>query len=244
VKRGIWITLLAAAAFLAIFIARLPAAWVIPPGAARGACTSLEGSLWSGECAGLTIERRPAGDLSWELHPLQLLLGRLAGHVSLAGPAATLGADVEAGFGGRVTVRHLTGDLPLDPALMPGLPPELHGRAHLDLSLARIEHGAVTELAGRIEARDLEDRSVHATPLGSYVVTFPGGPGEPTGRLRDLEGPLAVEGTLRLKRAGGFELEGLIAARSNAPPELIDNIRFLGSPDASGRRPFSLAGNF
>ncbi len=243
-KRGVWIALLAAAAFLAISLARMPAAWVIPQSDARLSCTSVEGSLWSGECSGLSIQRRPAGDLIWELHPLELLLGRLAAHVSLGGGAATLRADVEARFGGRVTVRHLVADLPLDPAVMPGLPPELHGRAHLDLTLARIERGAVTELAGSLEAHDLEDRSGLVTPLGSYGVTFPGGPGEPTGKLRDLDGPLAVEGTLRLKREGGFELEGLVAARPGAPPELINNIRFLGSPDASGRRPFSLAGSF
>jgi len=50
------------------------------------------------------------------------------------------------------------------------------------------------------------------------VVTFPGGPGEPTGKLRDLNGPLAVEGTLRLTRQPGFELEGLVAARPAPRP--------------------------
>ncbi len=244
-KRGLWIALLAAAAFLAIFLARMPAEWVVPTGAGtRASCSSVAGSLWSGECAGLSVQRRPVGDLSWELHPLKLLLGKLAARVTLARGAATLSADVEAGLSGRITVRHLVADLPLDPALVPGLPPELHGRAHLDVALARIEHRAVTELAGTIEAHDLEDRSGQATRLGSYVVRFPGGAGEPTGKVRDLDGPLAVEGTLRLTPQGGFELEGLVAPRSNAAPELLNNIRYLGSPDASGRRPFSLAGSF
>ena len=75
-------------------------------------------------------------------------------------------------------------------------------------------------------------------------MTFPGGPGEPTGKLRDLDGPLAVEGTLRLTRQPGFELEGLVAPRAGAEPALINNIRYLGSPDATGRRPFSVAGTF
>ena len=62
--------------------------------------------------------------------------------------------------------------------------------------------------------------------------------------MRDLDGPLALEGTLRLTPQPGFELEGLIAPRNGAPPELVNNIRFLGAPDASGRRSFSLAGTF
>jgi len=75
-------------------------------------------------------------------------------------------------------------------------------------------------------------------------VTFPGGSAEPIGKLRDLDGPLAVEGSLRLTRQPGFDLEGLVAPRSGAAPELVNNIRYLGSPDATGRRPFSVAGTF
>jgi hypothetical protein len=120
----------------------------------------------------------------------------------------------------------------------------LSGRAHLDLALAQLEGGVLRELEGRIEVHDLMERSGRATPLGSYVVTFPGGPGEPTGKLRDLEGPLAVEGTVKLTREAGYEVEGLVATRAGAPPELVNNLMFLGSPDATGRRPFNLAGTF
>jgi len=176
-------------------------------------------------------------DVSWELRPWLLLLGKLAAHIAVTRGDGNLEAEVQLGFGQRVTVRHFLADLPLDPALLPGVPADLHGRAHLDLALAQFEHGIITELQGRIEARDLEDRSGGATPLGSYVVTFSGGPGEPTGKLRDLNGPLAVEGTLRLTRQPGFELEGLVAARAGAAPELLNNIRYLGSrmPPAGGR---------
>ena len=243
-KRPIWIALLAAAAFLGILVARMPASWVIPTHSAQGACSSVEGSLWSGTCSGLNIGRTAVGDVTWELHPLRLLLGKLAAHVSLAHGAADANADIEVGFGGRFTAHNLLADLPLDPKLIPSVPPQLSGRAHLDLALVQIQHEVITQLQGRIEAHDLEDRSGMATALGSYVVTFPGGSGEPLGKLRDLDGPIALEGTLRLTRQGGFELEGLIAPRPGAPPELVNNIRFFGSPDASGRRPFSISGTF
>ena len=242
-KRGIWIALLAAVAFAAILLVRMPAAWVVP-GGAPGPCASVEGSLWSGVCTGLAVQRTPVGDVSWQLHPSRLLFGKLAAHIAVTRGAGSLDAELEFGLGQRVTLRHLVADLPLDPALIPGLPADLHGRAHVDLALAQIEHGIITGLQGRIEAHDLEDRSGLATPLGSYVVTFPGGSGEPTGKLRDLDGPLAVEGSLRLTRQPGFDLEGLVAPRSGAAPELVNNIRYLGSPDATGRRPFSVAGTF
>jgi general secretion pathway protein N len=244
VRRSLWIALLAAVAFVVIVLARMPAAWVLPARAAQWTCASIDGSLWSGTCAGLTVSGTPLGDMSWQLHPLRLLTGRLAAHLTLSHGPADAAADVELTFGQRLTARNVVADLPLDPALLPSVPPNVHGRAHVELALAQVQHGVIRQLQGRIEARNLEERSGNNTALGSYSVSFPGGSGDPVGTLRDLEGPLALEGTLRLTPAPGFELEGVIAARRSAPPELVNSLRFLGSPDATGRRPFSLSGTF
>ena len=56
---------------------------------------------------------------------------------------------------------------------------------------------------------------------------------EPTGQIKDLDGPLSVQGTLRLTRQGGFEVQGTVAPKPGAPTKLTDNLRFLGSPDAA-----------
>ena len=243
-RRSLWIALLAAAAFVAIVLARMPAAWILPARGAQWACASIDGSLWGGICAGLTVSGTPLGDMSWELRPLRLLTGRLAAHLTLSHGPGDAAADVELTFGQRLTARNVLADLPLDPALLPSVPANLPGRAHLELALVEVQRGVIRQLQGRIDARNLEERSGNNTPLGSYSVSFPGGSGDPVGTLRDLEGPLALEGTLRLTPAPGFELEGVIAARHGAPPELVNSLRFLGSPDATGRRPFSLSGTF
>jgi len=242
VKRG-WVAVAAAAVFVVVLVARMPASWVIPTSGANALCASVEGSLWSGSCSAMSIAHNPLGDVSWELHPLRLFLGQLAVHATAVHGTAQASADVELSFGQRITARKLVGDLPLDPAIIPGLPASLRGQAHFDLPLARLEHGIVTQLQGRIEVHDLEDRTGEATALGSYVIEFPAAPGgEPVGKLHDLDGPLAVEGTLRLTRQPGFDLQGEVTARPGAPPALINNIRFLGSPDALGRRPFGISG--
>ncbi|MGH8286318.1 MAG: type II secretion system protein N, partial [Steroidobacteraceae bacterium] len=57
-------------------------------------------------------------------------------------------------------------------------------------------------------------------------------------------GPLNVTGSLRLTREPGFVLDGLVAARPDASPELARQLQYLGAPDAGGRRPFSIAGTF
>ncbi|HEY1874483.1 MAG TPA: type II secretion system protein N, partial [Steroidobacteraceae bacterium] len=188
-KRPLWIALLAAVAFVVIVLARMPAAWVVPARGPQWACTSIDGSLWSGACAGLTVSGTRLGDLTWELHPVRLMAGRLAAHLTVSHGPADAAADVELTLGQRLTARNVVADLPLDPALLPSVPANLHGRAHVELALAQVQRGIIRQLQGRIEARNLEERSGNNTPLGSYSVSFPGGSGDPIGTLRDLEGP-------------------------------------------------------
>ena len=82
--------------------------------------------------------------------------------------------------------------------------------------------------------------------IGSYVITFPAADPskEPVGQLRSVGGSLDVQGTLRLTRAPGVVVEGTVAARPDAPPELVKQLAYLGSPDAQGRRPFSFENTF
>src|SRR5487761_1182655 len=193
-KRTIGVIVFGVVAFAAIVLARLPASWLLPTGGARFSCASVDGSLWSGYCSGLTVRGAALGDLTWQLRPARLLLGKVAAHIDLEHPpSASAQGDVEIGLGGTVVARNLTATLPLDPTLLPGVPPTLTGSLHLDLALARISSkGVVRALEGRVEASDLVDHSGYVTPLGNFAVPFPGGPPQPTGDLQDLGGPLAV----------------------------------------------------
>jgi general secretion pathway protein N len=244
VRRGIWITLLAVVAFAAIVLARLPASWVIPAPPANVACATVDGSIWSGACTGLSVRGSPVGDVVWEVHALRLLAGKLSAHIVVTRANASARGDVEVGLDKIITARNVQADLPLDRALIPQLPPSLRGNAHADIALVRVDKGIVTQLQGRIEAHDLEERDRDTTRLGDYSLLFPGSTGEPTGQLKDLGGPLAVEGTLRLTREPGFDLQGLVTPRADASPDLKNNIQYLGSPDSQGRRPFALTGTF
>jgi hypothetical protein len=102
----------------------------------------------------------------------------------------------------------------------------------------------VSRLEGHIEASDLVDRSGYVTPLGNFSVTFPGGTPQPTGDLRDVGGPLAVQGKLVLTPQPGYDLSGYVTPRPSANQALVNAIAFLGSPDAQGRRQFALSGTY
>jgi len=245
VRRIILITVIAVAAFAVMLIARLPASWIIPAAPGAYSCPLPGGTLWNGACSGLVMQGRTVGDVTWKLHPLPLLTGTVAAHVTLTRPDASADADLAAGLSGNhIQLRNLKAHLPLDPALIPQLPPGLRGSAHMDLALVRINKGAITDLKGHIEAQDLHRIGSNPARFGSYSLDFPGGTPQPTGELRDLGGPLSVQGTLRITPEPGFDLKGTVAARSTAPADLAKEIEYLGSPDAQGRRPFALAATF
>src|ERR1700761_5409186 len=65
------------AGFVLVLIMMLPARWVsfLLPRATH--CQQLDGTVWRGSCSGLTTTNGALGDLTWDLHALQLLLGRL-----------------------------------------------------------------------------------------------------------------------------------------------------------------------
>lgn len=245
-KRTITVIVLVIIAFAAIVLARLPASWLLPTGGPTLSCASVEGSLWNGYCSGLKVRGVALGDLTWQLHPAQLFLGRLAAHVDVEHPPATSAqADVQLGLGGTLEAHDVTALLPLDPTLLPGVPSTLTGTLHLDLALVRItSKGVVSRLKGRIEANDLIDHSGYVTPLGSFAVTFPAGTAEPRGDVQDLGGPLSVQGQLHLTPQPGYDLSGYVTPRVSATPALLNAIQFLGSPDAQGRRPFALSGTY
>ncbi|MGA7541026.1 MAG: type II secretion system protein N [Steroidobacteraceae bacterium] len=245
-KRTLTIIVLGAVAFAAIVLARLPASWLLPTSGNTFRCASVEGSVWSGYCGGLKVQGASLGDLSWRLEPARLLFGRLAAHVDLERPPQTAArADIEMGLTGAVVARDITASLPLDPTLLPGVPSTLTGTLHLRLALLKVtKQGIVRSLEGRIEALNLIDSSGYVTALGSFAVTFPPGSPQPTGEVRDLGGPLAVQGTLVLTAQPGYDLTGYVTPRASASPPLLNAIAFLGSPDAQGRRQFALSGTY
>jgi hypothetical protein len=232
--------------FVGIVVSRLPVSWVLPGPKSGIACSEALGSVWSGTCTGLIFQQQPVGDLSWDIHPARLLAARLNADVVLTRPTGAAQGNLEVGLDKNITARDIKADIPLDQEMVANLPPNLstlRGKLHAELGQLRVEGRIIKSIHGVVEARDLTEG---AQRWGSYSLSFPPvASGDPVGQLRDLGGgPLAVEGTLRLTPEPGYDLEALVAVRPTASPELAQDIRYLGSPDAQGRRPFSLAGTF
>jgi general secretion pathway protein N len=239
--------ILAITGFVLVLVMLLPARWVaaLLPSALH--CQQLDGSAWRGSCAGLSTASGALGDLNWDVHALQLLRGRLELQLDLTNQGSYVRGVLGMGLGGAVHGRNVTLDLPLTSTLVSSLPAGAHARLSGKLSRFDWNGKFLEALEGEVDILDFVGSQGQS--FGSYQALFApdanaGSAPTPTGVVHDLGGPLALDATLQLTRDPGYLLQGQVAARPSAPAELVDQLRYLGSPDASGRRPFSLSGTF
>jgi Type II secretion system (T2SS), protein N len=237
--------LLAVIIFVVTVLTRLPASLLVTHLPPVVHCDEPSGTIWHGRCGTLRADGIAVPGLSWTLHPLPLL--RLA-----------IGADLsstDAGNGGNATVlAQRNGDvaasavnvvLPLAQGA-PMLPMGSTGTLVLALPSFVLHAGHPVSIVGSAELRNFQLANP-ALDLGSFQIQFAPDAGDATvsdGQLRDMEGPLAVNGLLRLQSSGSFDLNGTIASRATASEDLNRTLQMLlGPEDAQGHHPFSLTGS-
>lgn len=256
-RRTGWLIALGVLALLAFALATLPAG--VLAGTLRKAgldAGAFGGSLWTGRATGVAWRGQPVGDLEWQVAPLQLLRGRVAGHARLTRPDGSAETDFALGLAGRnLQLQATRFALPLTAiaGLPLGLPPGWQGHATGQFDAIEIAQGWPTQLSGTLELDGLVAPPPRNAPVGSFHVVFPAPQPQPslsvpmdpsnlTAQVRDKDGPFAVDGQLTLGRSRNFALEGTLAPRGPVPPAMERSLQLLGPPDATGRRPFSVGG--
>ena len=124
-------------------------------------------------------------------------------------------------------------------------PPKL--TVAVNLGSLEIVAGAPRAIEGTIELREFRQVGARPFDLGSYQAAFDGSssPGGPlVGKLRDLGGPFAVEGTITLAPPRNYVVEGLITGRTADAERLVREITLGATPDAAGRSAFSFEGSY
>ncbi|MEZ5499658.1 MAG: type II secretion system protein N [Steroidobacteraceae bacterium] len=239
----IWLIVLAVIVFATIVVARLPLRWLLPALPTGLACASAAGSLWHGACDGFSVDGQTLGDLRWQLRPASLLRARLDSDFQLVRERMRIMGRLQLSPGGALTLLDTQALLPLERAYLPALPADLGGQADVLLRELQWRDGKVLVLQGEADAHDLRQPQSGAA-LGNYHVDFPETRAEPRGTLRDDGGPLEVNGEIVLTGEPGFTVNALVRARADAAPQLQEQLRYLGLPDAAGRYSLSIAGTF
>lgn len=247
-KRGWLLALLGLLIFLILLVATLPAR-VLLGRIPLVRATGVGGSLWSGHAADLNIQGVSLGRAEWRLFALPLLRGQLEIEAKIAPPNGSGTAHCFVSFKQDVSCSRVQAALPLQDLRISSLPQGWTGSLHADLQRLELKRGWPVAVIGKLDVRDIARTTRDGdSPFGSYRVEFPAdavraADGAIVGALQDTGGPLNVLGTLRLSPDRTYLIEGRVASRAEASRDLARSLKFLGDPDAEGRREFSLSGS-
>ncbi|HKQ16655.1 MAG TPA: type II secretion system protein N [Steroidobacteraceae bacterium] len=232
-------------AFLILALVTLPASVVLSfVHPANVTLSGISGTIWNGRAQAVRSGTMHLGSVDWGLNVLSLFTGKLGADVKVARTDGFAQGSVAAGAGG-ITLRKFNASLPIG-----ALPPNIvrggwTGTLNLKLAELALDNAWPVTLSGTIEVADLVGPANRPAALGGYKVVFPEGAAKSdtlTGTLTDTGGPLAVNGTVQLKKDRSYLVSGLIATRPNAPSDMARTLEILGEPDAQGRRQFSIEG--
>lgn len=232
-------------AFLLFALVTLPASTVLSYFHPAGVTISgVSGTIWEGRAEAVRSGNTHVGSVEWDLNILPLFTGNLGADVKVTRSDGFAQASI-AVSGARITLHEFNASLPLS-----ALPPNVvrggwTGTARLKLAQLAIENSWPVAATGTIEVADLVGPANRPAPLGGYKVVFPEGAATAQGlkgALSDTGGPLAVNGSVDIKKDRSYLVTGLIATRPGAPGDMSRTLEILGEPDAQGRRQFSIEG--
>ena len=237
-------------AYVAFALVTLPAAIVTSPLTRFGIIAAgVSGTAWNGRAQIVQTAGANLGAVTWQLHPLALFTGRVSADIDLTRRDGFAKAALSVAFSGRTRFQDLNASLPLATLPRGIVPGGWTGTLNLRVADLTLEHGWPTNVAGTVEVVDLTRPARQPVNVGSYKILFPAPNVTPqqgllVGALTESGGPLQINGQVQLKSDRSYLIEGQIAARPGAPSEVVEGLKYLGTPDAQGRRPFSLSGTF
>ncbi len=252
-KRSKWL-IVGLVAYLLFLLANIPASTLAKQLATRGVQTSgSSGSIWHGQFTGLRAGVLNLGDIEWRWRFLPLLTGKLAADFDMKQSNGYAQGRAAMALSGKLQFTNLSASLPLQSLLgNGGLPGGWVGTAQIRFDELSLDNNWPVSAQGTLDVVDLTGPVSAPNNIGAYRLSFPAAGGAAntaantlTGDLKDLDGAaLSVVGQLTLNNDRNYLLETQVAARANAPAGLAQNMQILGTPDAQGRRPFSLSGSF
>lgn len=245
-KRALGYGLLGLAAFLLFLLLRVPANLVTDQVGARLSDfsvqgvegTATEGTMLGARWRGARIER-----LTWRWRPLALLRGRLEFDLSADDPEIKLTGNAAMGLGRQARFRDLAGRLPL--SRLGNLAGNLPLQGTVEFALPELDLGATGRplvARGTVRLLNLRTALNPPTSIGDFVIQLDSTSEDVRGKIKDNNGPLALDGTLSLLPDGRYRFDGQAAVRDAANQSLRQAMSLLGPPGGDGRWALNFSG--
>ncbi|HZD52325.1 MAG TPA: type II secretion system protein N [Woeseiaceae bacterium] len=227
------------AGLIVLFPARVAYHWIAPDTVRLSGIT---GTVWSGTAAEGSFGGVYVSNLTWRFRPLALLTGK-AGY-SIAGDpvSGSFAGNVAIGPGGAIHLSDLSARLRIAAVSSLGMVAGVDGMIDLQFDSLVLRDGLPVRGSGTVQVVDLVARQLSSSPLGDYRARIRTLKDVVSGEIEDVSGVLDVAGTLELRPDRSYALIGKVAATDGAPARVVQQLGYLGSPDANGMRSFRLEG--
>jgi general secretion pathway protein N len=221
------------------FPARLAYTWFATPDLALSGIT---GSVWRGQAREGAVAGIYLTDLRWRFKPLALFRGEATFGISAKPVSGFVDAEIGIGLGGSVSLSNVSAALPIRSLERLVAVGGIDGDIRLQMERLVLKDGVPVDAAGVVDVANLVIRPLAASTLGDYRATVETDGQTIRGIVHDTSGVLDVSGDIELSPERSYSFIGLIAARPEAPATVSDQLQYLGSADAEGRRSFRLEG--
>ncbi|MCF6323270.1 MAG: type II secretion system protein N [Gammaproteobacteria bacterium] len=196
----------------------------------------LDGTIWQGRTALVTIGPRAERleSLKWELQPAALLLGRAQAEINFKYDNRNVTATVGRSVGGYF-LKDLNASLVAATVekFAPQLAIGLKGLFKIELDALSVSDGQLSHVEGKLTWRDA-GVDLNNTSFGDFEAILNTVDGTINGVIRDIDGPMKVNGTLILQPTGEYVFAGTIELRDDNRNDLRQGLRFIGTPNPKG----------
>ena len=227
------------AGIVLLFPARVAYDWFAPE---TVRLSGISGTVWSGSAVEGSFDGLYAGNLGWQFRPAALFTGKIAYAVTADPAGGLLEGRVAISPAGSVHLGDLRAGLPLAALGNAAAAAGAEGVLDAEFESLVLDDGWPVRATGAADVRGLTIPLLSSAPLGDYHAGFETVDGVVTARFEDASGVLDLEGTLELQSDRRYVVAGRVRATNAAPPALVQQLRFLGSPDTEGMRTFRFEG--
>ena len=225
---------------LLLFPARVAYQWFVPDPVKL---SGIDGSIWKGNAREGVVGDVYFTNLAWSFKPFSLFAGQLAFDADVITAAGRISTAAGVGLTGNISLTGFVGSLSLA-AIHPALQANrIDGTINISLQKLVLENGWPTKAEGSVDISNLLAGAVGPDSLGNFHADITTEESGIIGLVEDAGAVLDVAGTLRLEGDRSYSLVGSVAANSETPPTISQNLRFLGSPDQDGQRQFRFEGS-
>ena len=199
--------------------------------------SSITGTIWSGKVNRFKYSGIDLGSMSWELHPLSLIIGNLSADISIINNKQYINTEISLSSSGKLDLEETRFRIDLS-SLQPltyGMPFSYSGNASGYFPTSFFHKNQFIGINGKLSLSAIEMITPQRQLFGDFVVEFQAEKeGASSGKIKDVAGELSVNGKLMMKKNGQLNVSAKLSARKKDSP-LEKVLSFLGSKDASGR---------